>query len=235
MSDAAPDAANNPAVLIVEDDVELAEELAAVLADYGMEGSTADSWDRALALVAQAPPDLIVLDQRLGRIDAVARLGELRKLTDAPVLVLTGNKAEADRIVALEIGADDFLTKPISGRELVARIRANLRRASRGGRTASPGAWEVLQAQRALKRPDGSLVELTGAEFDLLNLLMAAQGEAVDRETLTQRVLHRPWRFGDRALDNLVLHLRKKFGPGGARTIAALRNYGYCFAGFPDS
>lgn len=238
MSDTAPagipGVAEMPTILVVEDDGELAEELAQVLGDYGMRCVTADSWDRAMAQVARALPDLIVLDQRLGRIDAVARLGELRLATGAPVLVLTGNRAEADRIVALEIGADDFLTKPISGRELVARIRAHLRRVALSGHPARHGTWQVAHAQRALRRPDGGMVELTGAEFDQLSLLMAARGEAIDRDTLTQRVLHRSWRFGDRALDNLVLHLRKKLGPGGERAIGTLRNQGYCFTGFPE-
>lgn len=233
-TDSAPGAAGIPAILIAEDDRELAEELAATIGDYAMRGILAESWDRAMELLALETPDLIVLDQRLGRVDAVARLGEMRRATTAPVLVLTGNRAEADRIVALEIGADDFLTKPISGRELVARIRAHLRRVRPAGQQMPHGGWRLVHAGRTLRRPDDSMLALTGAEFDLLALLMSARGEALDRDTLTRRVLHRPWRFGDRALDNLVLHLRRKLGPGAGRAIATARNQGYRFTGFPE-
>ncbi|NKC29493.1 response regulator transcription factor [Falsiroseomonas selenitidurans] len=246
-----------PRILIVEDDAALAEEMAQTLSDYGMRPGIAASWEAAVAAVEAAPPDLVVLDQRLGHVDTLPRIGALRALTSATVLVLTGNRAETDRIVALEIGADDFLLKPISGRELVARIRAHLRRgqaarpaaaapapAPAPAQTAAqalpqgdalPGAagWRLLPMERALRRADGSPVPLTGAEFDLLALLAETPGVPVDRETLTQRVLRRPWRAEDRALDNLVLQLRRKMGPGGDRVVLAVRGQGYSFAGFP--
>ena len=239
MSEAVPagieDTTEMATILIVEDERELAEEMAAAIQDYGMRGILAESWDRAMEVVALDAPELIVLDQRLGKVDAVARLGEMRRATAVPVIILTGNRAEADRIVALEVGADDFLTKPISGRELVARIRAHLRRATSSSQGEARIGWQVVHSQRALRRPDGTTIELTGAEYDLLVQLMAARGKPLDRDTLTQRVLHRSWRFGDRALDNLVLNLRKKLGPGAERAISTLRNQGYCFAGFPDA
>ncbi|OYW09798.1 MAG: hypothetical protein B7Z53_02240 [Rhodospirillales bacterium 12-71-4] len=211
-----------PRILIVEDDAALAEEMAQTLSDYGMRPGIAASWEAAVAAVEAAPPDLVVLDQRLGHVDTLP-----------------------DRIVALEIGADDFLLKPISGRELVARIRAHLRRgqaarpaaaAPAPAQTAAqalpqgdalPGAagWRLLPMERALRRADGSPVPLTGAEFDLLALLAETPGVPVDRETLTQRVLRRPWRAEDRALDNLVLQLRRKMGPGGDRVVLAVRRH----------
>lgn len=246
---AAEEAGPPPLVLIVEDDVALAEEMALTLADYGMRPVVANTWDAAMAAVSADQPDLIILDQRLGRVDTLPRIGILRGLTAAPVLMLTGNRAETDRIVALEIGADDFLLKPISGRELVARIRAHLRRhqqirpaerpagaeapggASNGA--TQPGGWTLMMLGRELRRGDGSLVPLTGAEFDLLAVLAEAPGQPVDRETLTKRVLRRPWRPDDRALDNLVMHLRRKLGAGGERAITAIRSQGYVFTGFP--
>lgn len=241
----AEEAGPAPNVLIVEDDEALAEEMALTLSDYGMRPSTASTWEAAIAAVEAAPPDLVVLDQRLGRVDTLPRIGTLRSLTDAPVLILTGNRAETDRIVALEIGADDFLLKPISGRELVARIRAHLRRVQQtrppekerekepDQAQAQAGTWTLLTVERELRRGDGSVVPLTGAEFDLLAVLAEAPGHPVDRETLTKRVLRRPWRPDDRALDNLVMHLRRKLGPGGDRAITAIRSQGYVFTGFP--
>jgi len=241
----AEEAGPAPNVLIVEDDEALAEEMALTLSDYGMRPTTAATWEAAIAAVEAAQPDLVVLDQRLGRVDTLPRIGTLRALTDAPVLILTGNRAETDRIVALEIGADDFLLKPISGRELVARIRAHLRRVQQTRpaekereKEKEPegpqgSAWTLLTVERELRRGDGSVVPLTGAEFDLLAVLAEAPGHPVDRETLTKRVLRRPWRPDDRALDNLVMHLRRKLGPGGDRAITAIRSQGYVFTGFP--
>ncbi|WP_164697712.1 response regulator transcription factor [Falsiroseomonas algicola] len=241
----AEEAGPAPNVLIVEDDEALAEEMALTLSDYGMRPTTAATWEAAIAAVEAAQPDLVVLDQRLGRVDTLPRIGTLRALTDAPVLILTGNRAETDRIVALEIGADDFLLKPISGRELVARIRAHLRRVQqtrpaekerekeKEPEAPQGSAWTLLTVERELRRGDGSVVPLTGAEFDLLAVLAEAPGHPVDRETLTKRVLRRPWRPDDRALDNLVMHLRRKLGPGGDRAITAIRSQGYVFTGFP--
>lgn len=249
VADAEQDGVTSPTVLVVEDDTDLAEEMSVALADYGMRPVTAATWESALAAVASARPDLVVLDQRLGRLDTLPRLAELRSRTSVPVLVLTGNRAETDRIVALEIGADDFLLKPISGRELVARIRAHLRRVQQvapapaampvasppleAPEAAEEAGWRLAIPERILQRPDGSLVPLTSAEFDLLAALAEVPGQAVDRDTLTRRVLRRPWRPDDRALDNLVLHLRQKLGPGGERTIATVRNQGYVFTAFP--
>ncbi len=243
---AAEEAGPPPLVLIVEDDTALAEEMALTLADYGMRPVVANTWDATIAAVTADAPDLIILDQRLGRVDTLPRIGILRGLTAAPVLMLTGNRAETDRIVALEIGADDFLLKPISGRELVARIRAHLRRhqqakpaeraagtATEAAGAAQSGGWTLMMLERELRRSDGSLVPLTGAEFDLLAVLAEVHGQPVDRETLTKRVLRRPWRPDDRALDNLVMHLRRKLGAGGERAITAIRSQGYVFTGFP--
>ena len=143
---------------------------------------------------------------------------------------------EADRILALEIGADDFLIKPISGRELVARVRAHLRRAAAAAPAAGEAKprWRFSLPERLLYRPDSSIVPLTAAEFELLAQLLETPNQPVDRETLTRRVFMRPWRSEERAIDNLVLHLRQKLGPGGERSIVTIRNQGYAFTAFPD-
>jgi two-component system, OmpR family, response regulator len=232
------DRVSDPAVLIVEDDAALGEEMAIALRRHGMIPTLVTDWDQAIQTVGIASFDMIVLDQRLGAIDAVARLPRLRVLTPVPILVLTANQAEADRILALETGADDFLLKPISGRELVARIRAHMRRAAGGPTEARPAIarprWRVSLSERRLIRPNGDVVPLTGTEFELLATLLETPGHPVSRDTLTRRVLGRPWRSEERAIDNLVLHLRQKLGPGGDQSIVTIRNQGYAFSAFPD-
>lgn len=225
-------------VLIIEDDADLADEIRDTLLGYRMEAVLATDWDAALGALAVHRPHLLLLDQWLGRVDTLPLIPRLRALTDSPIIVLTGNRAEADRIVALEIGADDFLLKPISGRELVARIRANLRRLDKPAvptPAPPPGLWRLSPTHRVLSRPDGSQVKLTSAEFDLLAALVEAGSEPLDREALTQRLFGRPWQPDDRAIDNLVAKLRQKFGAQGARVIATVRSRGYAFAAFPDS
>lgn len=226
---------SNPTVLIVEDDISLADEMAISVRHHGMNPLVAPDWEQALARVEATPVDIIVLDQLLGSVDAIPRLPRLRMLTQVPILVLTANQREADRILALEIGADDFLIKPISGRELVARVRAHLRRAAAAAPASAKPRWRFSLPERQLLRPDGSMVPLTAAEFELLAQLLETPNQPVDRETLTRRVFMRPWRSEERAIDNLVLHLRQKLGSGGERSIVTIRNQGYAFTAFPEA
>jgi DNA-binding response OmpR family regulator len=223
-------------ILIIEDDAALAEELADAFADHEMVARIEGDWSAALRLLEEWHPDLILLDQRLGPVNTLLRLPQLRELTAAPVLILTGNRTEADRIIGLELGADDSLLKPIASRELVARIRAHLRRAQRPGPEPTRGDWRMLAAGRRLLRPDGSAVPLTATEFALLALLASKPGVAMDRETLTRSVLHRAYRGEDRSLDNLVHQIRRKLGRRGAgEVITAVRSQGYAFGGFPEA
>ena len=178
--------------------------------------------------------------QRLGRTDTLPHLHELRQLTDAAVLVYTANQDEADRIVGLEMGADDFLVKPVSGRELVARLRANLRRGRLDNGVAGSVArgWDLDVRGRRLIGPNGRPVALTAAEFELLSALAARLGVGCSREELTKIVFARRWDPDDRAIDNLVTGLRGKLGAvvpdaGGQRCIATIRTVGYMFLGFP--
>lgn len=233
-------------ILVVDDDANLASELADCVNDAGMQAIVAHDFDSACRMAAEANPDLVLLDQRLGRVDTLARLQEVRSVCGAPIVFLTGNRSEVDRILGLELGADDFLLKPISTRELIARIRVHLRRSSAGeagsqaaaapARPSLPGigAWRLCPVENRLFRPDGTPVPLTLLEFRLLAILAATPGEACGRDDLSERVLgRRPW-SGDRALDNLVHRIRKKIERAGdPAVVSAVRGQGYTFRGFP--
>jgi DNA-binding response OmpR family regulator len=232
-------AALTPLVLLADDERELTDEMAAYLARYGLRTLVANTFQAALAILDTHRPDAIILDQRLGPVDTLPHLPELRARTDAPILIVTGNREETDRVLGLELGADDFLVKPVSGRELVARLRARIRRPNHAAMPpAAPRRerWRLQPVERRLMRPDGSALELTTAEFDLLSALAAMPGEVQTREALTQTVFRRPWRVGDRAVDNAVLHLRQKLAPElGERCIVTIRQVGYVFIGFPNA
>jgi DNA-binding response OmpR family regulator len=230
-----PGAAATPLVLLADDERELTDEMAAYLARYGLRTLVANSYAAAVAILETHRPDAIILDQRLGHVDTLPHLPALRALTDAPILIVTGNREETDRVLGLELGADDFLVKPVSGRELVARLRARIRRPAAALAPPRRDRWRLHPVERRLTRPDGSTVELTTAEFDLLAALASQPGEVMTREGLTQSVFRRPWRAGDRAVDNAVLHLRQKLAPElGERCIVTIRQVGYVFIGFPN-
>jgi DNA-binding response OmpR family regulator len=230
-------AALTPLILLADDERELTDEMAAYLARYGLRTVVANTFQAALALLETHRPDAVILDQRLGPVDTLPHLPELRARTDAPILIVTGNREETDRVLGLELGADDFLVKPVSGRELVARLRARIRRPA--ARLAAPAVrhdrWRLQVPERRLVRPDGSVVDLTTAEFDLLATLAGTPGEVQTRDALTATVFRRAWRPGDRAVDNAVLHLRQKLEPElGERCIVTVRQVGYVFIGFPN-
>ncbi len=231
-------------IMLIDDDLTLLQELSENFQENGISCRVAANWDDAVSMLHGWRPDLILLDQRLGAVDTLLLLPNIRQITSAPILFLTGSRSEADRVIGLELGADDFLLKPMSGRELVARVRAHLRRmhptpATTVGSLAhgtGQGDWEILRAERRVVRPDGSVVPLTSTEFELLSTLVASQGTPIDRDTLSRKILHRAAVAEDRALDNLVHHIRRKFGVCGAHEIiVSVRNVGYVFRGYPKS
>jgi len=223
-----------PVVLLIDDDVAFSTEVAEALDGYDLATEVAHDWDAAVASLARHQPAIIILDQRLGRVDALSRLAQLRTMTAAPILLLTGNTSEADRIIGLEIGADDFLQKPISTRELLARIRAHMRRGPLPDR--SEGRWRIAGTERRVYTPAGAVVPLTTTEFELFRVLSQRVGEPVARDALSELVLRRPYRAEDRAIDNLVYQLRLKLRDAGAGdTILSARGRGYYFVGFPDA
>lgn len=219
-------------ILIVDDDTELTGLLREYLEGEGFEVSAAHDGDSGLSRALGEGHDLVVLDVMLPRLSGLEVLRGIREHSPVPVIMLTARGDEVDRIVGLELGADDYLPKPFNPRELTARIRAVLRRGP-GGPAGVPtrlvvGDLELDPGSREVWRA-GAQVELTGAEFALLELLIRSAGSVVKRETLFHDVLGRRPSSFDRSLDVHVSNLRRKLGPqaDGSERIKTVRGVGY--------
>ncbi len=227
-------------VILVDDDPDFAEELTLFLTDHGIRCAAVTDPSHLMPLLAEMAPDLLLLDQRLGPTTGMEVLRKVRTVSTVPCVILTGMQDPIDRILGLELGADDYIHKTAMPREILARIRAVLRRARpvAAPSTTAPGPvvgkWEFQATERELYRPDGSRCHLTSAEFGLLQALIEGRGEPMSRELLTERVFDRPYRPGDRAIDGLVVRLRRKVEPDPDQpsVIKSARQQGYLFAGF---
>ncbi len=220
------------AIALCDDD----SQLTALLRDwFAAQGLSLDVYARAEDLLAADPAryDLLLLDVGLPGMDGFAALAALRAQVDTPVLMLTARGDDEDRIRGLEGGADDYLPKPFNPRELLARVRALLRRSGShggssggGGSAAAPAPRPglLIDPARRLARLDGQDLELTGSEFALLQRLAAQAGEPVSRDTLYRDALQRRWNPLDRALDQHIVGLRRKLG---AQAVATVRGRGY--------
>lgn len=229
-----------PSLLIIDDDREMVELLRRSLAQEGFELGAAHTGEEGVAQVEHHPADLILLDVMLPGINGFEVLRRLRRQSDVPVIMLTARGEEVDRVVGLEIGADDYLPKPFSVRELVARINAILRRAGKGReapsrpenerREVKHGSVRIDLLTRTVRRSD-EVLALTTGEFDLLRILMESAGTPVRREDLCQQVLDREYSIFDRGIDNLVSALRRKLGATaeGLERIKTVRNIGYVY------
>ncbi|MGH2616282.1 MAG: response regulator transcription factor [Thermomicrobiales bacterium] len=223
-------------VLLVEDTRELAQVIARELEAAGYRVVRAGDGQTALELHARERPDLVVLDWMLPRMSGIDVLREVRQTSATPVLMLTARGEEADRVIGLELGADDYLSKPFSTRELIARVRALLRRgdllrqAMERDRDAdaAPVAYGPLRLDpaRHLATLDDEPIELTPHELALLRLLLSNPGRAFSRAYLLDTVWGADSVTGDRAVDNAVFRLRKKLGPVG-EAIEAVWGVGY--------
>lgn len=219
-------------VLLIDDDTELCELLNDYLGADGFEVHAVHDGAVGLTRALEAEHDLVILDVMLPGMSGFDVLRELRhRGARVPVLMLTARGDDLDRIVGLEMGADDYLAKPFNPRELVARMRAVQRRAQRAPSSSSPvlvaGDVRLDPGTREVHR-GAELINLTSVEFTLLEVLLRAAGQAVDREVLTQEVLGRPYSPYDRAIDVHVSNLRRKLGGGGR--IKTIRGVGYQFA-----
>jgi two-component system response regulator CpxR len=219
-------------VLIVDDDVELATLLREYLGREGLTVSTAADGESGVRAALDDPPDLVVLDIMLPRLSGLEVLRHIRERSTTPVIMLTARGDDVDRIVGLELGADDYVPKPFNPRELVARIRAVLRRgrgdASAGSAAVTVGDLELLPGAREVRRA-GDRIELTGTEFSILEFLVRAAGSVVRKDALFREVLGRRAVSYDRSVDVHVSNLRRKLGPlpGGAERIKTVRGVGY--------
>jgi two-component system response regulator CpxR len=227
-------------ILVVDDDVELCELLTEYLGPEGFQIESIHEGEAGLEKACSGGYDLIVLDVMLPGMSGFEVLRHLRAKLSTPVVMLTARGEEVDRIVGLEIGADDYLPKPFSPRELVARIRAILRRTKQGREEINiPPATKKLQVGDVEMHPgarlvfrSGERIELTSVEFNLLEILLNRAGQLVPREELTQAVLGRlPYAY-DRSIDVHVSKLRKKLGHevGGVERIKTIRSVGYLYA-----
>jgi len=209
-------------ILLVEDALDLAQAIVRELEAAGYEALHTGDGLTALQLHASHQPDLVILDWMLPRLDGLEVLRQIRQSSATPVLMLTARDEEADRVIGLEVGADDYLTKPFSMRELMARVRALLRRiervrqilaADRAGSDAviqygplrlDPQAYQATLADEPL--------DLTRTEFELLHLLLRNPGRAFSRSYLLDMAWGETYVIGDRSVDNAILRLRRKLG-----------------------
>ena len=218
-------------LLIVDDDQELCSMLAEYLGPEGFAVEVAGTGSSALERIGRGGLDLVVLDVMLPELSGFEVLRRLRAGSRIPVIMLTARGEEVDRVIGLELGADDYLAKPFSARELVARIRAVLRRmASEPQPVTGALAWGPLRLDlRARKAEvDGADLELTAAELRILELLVRADTKTVSREELMLQALGRRLLPTDRSLDTHVSNLRRKLGKLTDRVaVQSVRGSGY--------
>ena len=223
-------------ILVVEDEESITAPLAEALRQEGFEPTVAATAADALEEATRFQPDLVLLDVMLPDGSGFDVCRALRQTSRVPVIMLTARGEEADRVVGLELGADDYVVKPFSARELVARIRAVLRRTAAAAEPRSEGAVEIgavrLDPDRRSVTLAGRELELTRKEFDLLRLLMENAGSVVTRERLIDEVWDTNWFGSTKTLDVHVGSVRKKLGddPTAPRYLHTVRGVGFRFA-----
>jgi len=236
MSEASP-----PHVLVVDDDAAVRDLMAAYLAENELRVTAVEGGAQMQQVLAERVVDLIVLDLRLRGEDGLMLARGLREHSSLPIIVVSGKLDEADRVMALELGADDYLTKPFSPRELLARIRTVLRRSQVArvltGREAGVrayrfgGGWELNVGTRRLVSPAGERIELSNGEFSLLTAFLAAPGAVLSRDQLLEssRLYDDVY---DRSVDVQILRLRRKIEVNASqpKLIVTERGRGYRFA-----
>jgi two-component system response regulator CpxR len=223
-------------VLIIDDDAELCELVAEYLEGEGFEVDAVHDGLRGIERCLEIDPEIVILDVMLPRLGGFAVLSRIREHSRVPVIMLTARGEEVDRIVGLEMGADDYLPKPFNPRELVARIRAILRRAAEGDKDLAEPALLIvddlemdLGARRVCSAGDD--VDLTGAEFAILESLVRSAGSVVSRDQLSREALGRRASAFDRSLDVHLSNVRRKLGqlPEGGDRIKTVRGVGYLY------
>ncbi len=231
----------HPHVAVLDDDVSIRELLTDYLTQNAIRVTAVENGNALAELLAREAIDLVVLDLRLPGEDGMQIMHRVRQAFSVPILMLTGVLEEADRVMGLELGADDYLTKPFSPRELLARIRALLRRAKVQATVADRvneirawrfGEWELNVRLRKLQSSTGQVVELTNGEFSLLAAMLSAPQRVLSRDQLLELSRLHNSEVYDRSIDVQILRLRRKIEPDPAhpRYIRTERGAGYVFS-----
>ncbi len=224
-------AAMREAILIVDDDRQLRDMLADYLCGEGFTVAQAADGADGVEAVRAGGHDLVVLDITMPVMDGFEALRRLRKFSDVPVLMLTARGDELDRIVGLELGADDYLSKPFNPRELAARLRAILRRAHSSQAATAPAEVDGLRLDPGTRQlfKNDQPVAVTATEYAVMAVLMDAAGSLVDKDHLSREALGRELTPFDRSLDTHISNLRRKLGdgPDGQARIKTIRGRGY--------
>ena len=217
-------------ILIVDDEPQIVEICRDYLKAAGYETVTASNGSQALALARREKPDLIVLDLMMPEMDGLDVTREIRRASDVPIIMLTARVEETDKLIGLELGADDYITKPFSPRELVARIRVVLHRVVNfpDGDTIRAGSVELDRAHYEVHLPDKT-VSLTATEFEILATLMSQPGRIFSRAQLLTATHGVTFESLERAIDSHVRNLRRKLEP--ADLIVTVHGVGYKFEG----
>lgn len=218
-------------ILLADDDVELTEMLGEYLSSAGYVCAAVHDGEQAVSAATSGSYDAVILDVMMPRLSGTEALRRIRQVSDVPVIMLTAKGDDVDRVVGLELGADDYVPKPYYPRELVARLRAVLRRQNAGrgpGRTKFHIANLKVDGDTREARCGQRLLELTSSEFTLLLALLQADAAVVTKDDLSQQVLRRPRVAYDRSIDVHISNARQKLAAGGAKVaIETVRGVGY--------
>ena len=227
-------------IVVVDDDPLIRELVESYLASEGYRVSKADSGAAMRDVLAADPADLVILDLSMPGEHGFTLVTELRKQSDVGIIIMTASESEVDQVVGLELGADDYVSKPTDLRQLLARVRSVLRRtkaasgagaASLGGDVVIFDGWRLMRAARRLFAPDGAEVSLTTIEFDLLTAFIDNANRVLNRDQLLDKTHDREWSPFDRSIDNSVSRLRHKIeaDPKKPQLIKTVRGVGYVF------
>jgi DNA-binding response OmpR family regulator len=230
-----------PHILVLDDDADIRRVLVEYLGENEFRVTATANGKEALNILESEPVDLILLDLRLPGESGLDIARRIRETSNVPILILSGRSEEADRVMGLELAADDYITKPFSPRELMARVRAVLRRVKNSEPTTPGGAelrayrfagWELNLRLRKLNAADGRVIPLTNSEFSLLTAFLSAPQRVLTRDQLLERSRLHSLEVYDRSIDVTILRLRRKIekDPSNPTLIITERGAGYTFS-----